>query len=143
MREQWDAFGVSTRRTLAQGALLTGADHEIAQKVGRAVRRRVLDIYRDVDVIVCATAIADAPQLEALDLDDLTAAIRTDYWRAVGNPVVSIPIGFSDRGMPLGMQMAGRPSEDATVLGVADAYQRLTDWHERVPSIAYEEHDRV
>ena len=52
-------------------------------------------------------------------------------------------IGFSDRGMPLGMQMAGRPSEDATVLGVADAYQRLTDWHKRVPSIACEEHDRV
>ena len=143
LREQWDAFGVSTRRTLAQGALLAAGDREIAQKVCRAVRRRVLDLYRDVDVIVCATAIADAPPLEALDLDDLTAAIRTDYWSAVGNPVVSIPIGFSDRGMPLGMQMAGRPSEDATILGVADAYQRLTDWHERVPSIAYEEHDRV
>ena len=142
LRDQWDAFGLSTRRTLAQGALLSAADYAIAQKVGRTVHRLVMDIYRDVDVVVCATAIAEAPQLEALDLNDLTAAIRTDYWSTIGNPVISVPIGFSDRGMPLGMQIAGRPSDDATVVGVADAYQRLTDWHERVPPMTSEQRDR-
>lgn len=143
LREQWEAFGVSTRRTLAQGALLSAADYAIAQKVCRAARRQVLRLYSDVDVIICATAIADAPQLAGLDLNDLTAAIRTDYWSVVGNPVISVPIGFSDRGMPLGMQIAGRPSDDATVLGVADAYQRLTGWHEHVPPMVSEERDRV
>jgi aspartyl-tRNA(Asn)/glutamyl-tRNA(Gln) amidotransferase subunit A len=132
LREQWSAFGVSTRRALANGALLSAADYVMAQKVRRAVRRLVSDLYREVDVIICATALADAPLLEAIDLQDLTAAIRTDYWSAVGNPVASVPIGFSDRGMPLGMQIAGRHFDDATVLRVADGYERLTGWHRRV-----------
>jgi aspartyl-tRNA(Asn)/glutamyl-tRNA(Gln) amidotransferase subunit A len=138
LREQWDSFGVSTRRALAQGALLSAADYAIAQKVRRAVRRLVSDLYRQVDVIVCATALADAPQLEAIDLQDLTAAIRTDFWSAVGNPVASVPIGFTDRGMPLGMQIAGRHFEDATVLCVADGYQCRTAWHQLVPSTVAE-----
>ncbi|MBS1880496.1 MAG: amidase [Actinobacteria bacterium] len=143
LREQWSSFGVSTRRILAQGALLSAADYVNARKARGAVRRLVIDLYRDLDVIVSATAIAEAPPLDAIDLDDLTATIRTDYWSAIGNPVISVPIGFGDRDMPLGMQIAGRPFEDATVLGVADAYQQLTDWHQRVPPMVAAERGRA
>lgn len=53
----------------------------------------------------------------------------------VGLPTVSIPVGFEDRGLPVGMQLAARPLAEATALKVADAHQRDTDWHARVPAL--------
>jgi aspartyl-tRNA(Asn)/glutamyl-tRNA(Gln) amidotransferase subunit A len=45
-----------------------------------------------------------------------------------------VPCGFSADGLPIGLQLAGRPFEDATVLRAAHAYQQVTEWHERQPS---------
>jgi aspartyl-tRNA(Asn)/glutamyl-tRNA(Gln) amidotransferase subunit A len=47
-----------------------------------------------------------------------------------------VPCGFSPQGLPIGMQLVGRPFDEAAVLRVADAYQRLTDWHVRRPVLA-------
>jgi aspartyl-tRNA(Asn)/glutamyl-tRNA(Gln) amidotransferase subunit A len=48
-----------------------------------------------------------------------------------GLPAISFPCGFSSDGLPLGLQVAGKPFEEATVLRIAHAYQQLTDWHRR------------
>jgi Asp-tRNA(Asn)/Glu-tRNA(Gln) amidotransferase A subunit family amidase len=45
-------------------------------------------------------------------------------------------MGFTGNGMPLSLQIAGRPFEEALVLRVGDAYQKVTDWHLRVPPLA-------
>ena len=134
LREQWQMFAPATRRSLSNGLLLTAADLVAAQRVRSTVRRDVAQLYRDVDLIVSPTTLSTAPQLEALSLEELTQSICTDYWSAVGNPVLSLPIGFSAEGMPIGMQIAGRRLDEATVIRAADAYQRLTDWHLQVPS---------
>jgi len=52
-----------------------------------------------------------------------------------GHPAASIPCGFTAGGLPVGLQIVGRPFDEATVLRVADAYQRATDWHRRRPPI--------
>jgi aspartyl-tRNA(Asn)/glutamyl-tRNA(Gln) amidotransferase subunit A len=134
LREQWQMFAPATRRSLSNGLLLTAADLVAAQRVRNIVRRDVTLLYRDVDLIVSPTTLSTAPKLEALSLEELTQSICTDYWSAVGNPVLSLPIGFSAEGMPIGMQIAGRQLDEATVIRAADAYQRLTDWHLQVPS---------
>ena len=54
----------------------------------------------------------------------------------MGLPSVSVPCGFDSKGLPIGFQIQGRPFAEARVLKVADAYQRDTDWHERVPVLA-------
>jgi aspartyl-tRNA(Asn)/glutamyl-tRNA(Gln) amidotransferase subunit A len=48
---------------------------------------------------------------------------------------VSVPCGFSNDGLPIGFQLTGRMFDEATLLRVADAYERKTDWHRRVPSL--------
>ena len=48
-----------------------------------------------------------------------------------GLPAVSFPCGFSSDGLPLGLQVAGQPFAEATVLRIAHAYQQLTDWHRK------------
>ena len=55
-----------------------------------------------------------------------------------GLPAMSIPCGFSEAGLPIGMQVVGAAFDEPMVFKVADAYQRLTDWHLRVPEIARE-----
>ena len=55
-------------------------------------------------------------------------------WNATGQPAASLCCGFSSKeGMPIGLQIIGRPFDEATVLRVGDTYQRLTDWHLRMP----------
>ena len=52
-----------------------------------------------------------------------------------GVPGLVVPCGFSDN-LPVGLQLVGRPFEEATVLRAGDAFQRLTDWHTRRPPLA-------
>ena len=59
----------------------------------------------------------------------------TPPWNVTGMPAVSIPCGFSEGGLPLGLQLAGRPLEDGVVLRLAHAYQQATDWHLRRPPV--------
>ena len=57
-------------------------------------------------------------------------------WNLIGLPALAVPCGFSSTGLPLSMQIVGKPFDETTVLRVGDAYQQLTDWHLRVPPIA-------
>jgi len=52
-----------------------------------------------------------------------------------GHPACAVPCGFTAGGLPIGMQIVGRPFDEATVLRAADAYQRATDWHTRRPPV--------
>jgi aspartyl-tRNA(Asn)/glutamyl-tRNA(Gln) amidotransferase subunit A len=64
----------------------------------------------------------------------LTPSMGT-LFSVLGGPAVALPCGFSESGLPLGFQIAGRPFDDATVLKVGDAYQRLTDHHLQLPPL--------
>ena len=67
-----------------------------------------------------------------------TVGALTQYTRPYnisGTPAVSIPCGFSESGMPIGLQLAGRPFDEATVLRAAHAYERATDWRRRRPPV--------
>jgi aspartyl-tRNA(Asn)/glutamyl-tRNA(Gln) amidotransferase subunit A len=55
----------------------------------------------------------------------------------LGLPGISVPAGFDDRGLPIAFQLVGRPFAESTLLRVADAYQRVTDWHTRLPTLAH------
>jgi aspartyl-tRNA(Asn)/glutamyl-tRNA(Gln) amidotransferase subunit A len=60
----------------------------------------------------------------------------TRPFNLTGHPAASVPCGFTAEGLPMGLQIIGRPFDEVTVLRVADAYQRITDWHTRRPPLA-------
>jgi aspartyl-tRNA(Asn)/glutamyl-tRNA(Gln) amidotransferase subunit A len=57
----------------------------------------------------------------------------TNPFNLLGFPAISVPCGFDGAGLPVGLQLVGRPWEEATVLRAAHAYEQATDWHRRHP----------
>jgi len=65
----------------------------------------------------------------------MAVSANTRPFNYLGLPTISVPCGFDDGGLPIGLQLAARPFAEARVLAVADAFQRVTDWHKRVPAL--------
>lgn len=102
-------------------------------------------MFSQVDVLATPTIPTVLPTLAETDIDHgnldaidrfLAVSVNTRPFNYLGLPVVSLPCGFDPNGLPIGMQIAGRPFAEARVLKVADAYQRETDWHQRRPAVA-------
>ena len=80
-----------------------------------------------------------APTFEGYDPDAVRRlATFMGIWNLTGLPALSVGCGFSDGGLPIGLQIIGKPFDEPMVFKVGDAYQRLTDWHTRRPGIAQE-----
>jgi len=80
------------------------------------------------------TATVGAPLL-ASDLWVAMAQVLTPFWNGVGLPALSVPMGFTEAGLPLGLQLAGPAFSEARLLRLGDAYQQRTDWHLRTPPL--------
>ncbi|MCF2528285.1 amidase [Yinghuangia soli] len=136
---RWEEFGTVGRTAFTTGAFYTAADYVRAQGVRRTGQEAVNNLLGKVDLLVTPTATVGAPRVDTLDTPGFMAvfgsAVHTPYWSAVGNPTLSVPVGFSDDGLPLAMQISGRPFDEATVLRAGEAYQRRAGWHTEIPDM--------
>ena len=131
------------RQLVEIGRFVTGPDYLKAEQV-RAVLmedfRRALD---RVDVIVGPTTPITAWKVGewTARIGDRDESVLAASWRftfpynLTGLPAISIPCGFDREGLPIGLQIAGRPFDEATVLRVAHAYERTHEWKERAPAL--------
>ncbi|MEL7157416.1 MAG: amidase [Actinomycetota bacterium] len=132
LAERWDDYGRPTRLTIAQGALISAGDLVQIERVRRMARRQLqADMaQRGVDVLVGPTAGYGAPPFSGAPKEVIsTKALHTPPWNTTGMPALSVPMGLDDDGLPLGLQIAGRPFDDHLVLAVGHAYQAMTDHH--------------
>ena len=140
LAERWDDYGSFTRQMIVSGLFYTAVDHVQAQRVRRFVASKVDAVLGTVDVIATPTAGAGAPPVDNLDFATaLTLPVFTAPWNALGLPTISVPCGFTDDRLPVGLQLAGRRFDEVTVLRAADGFQTLTDWHKRRPPLALDE----
>jgi aspartyl-tRNA(Asn)/glutamyl-tRNA(Gln) amidotransferase subunit A len=131
------SFGV--RAGLAAGVVYSAADYVQAQRARRVVQKAMRDeVFDKVDLVLTPAAFQGAVSLAELagPMSNWFRAVNTPFWDLTGHPVITVPIGFTEAGLPLAMQLAGRPFDEATVLRAADAYQRGTSWHLAVPQLA-------
>lgn len=138
LRDRWDDYFERTRLMVGWGALVSGADYVQAQRVRRVGQRSLMELFQTYDVIVTPTASSTAPSCATIGAGSPFGSmgrVHTAYWDAVGNPVLAVPMGFADDGLPLSLQFAAKPFDEAALVRIGDAYQRATDWHLRVPAI--------
>ena len=137
-------YDPEVRTRLQLGAFVTGAHYVKGQQVRALVRREVDAALARRDVLLAPATPLTAPRLDERQttLGDGPSDVRSALIRLTrpfnfsGHPACSVPCGFTTDGLPIGMQLVGRPFDEATVLRAADAYQRLTDWHTRRPVLA-------
>jgi len=134
-------FGAEVKRRIMLGtyALSAGyydAYYLRAQKVRTLIRRDFEAVFRDHDVVVTPTAPTTAFRIGERTSDPLQMYLSDIYTISVnlaGLPGLSLPCGFDVRGLPIGLQIIGRPFAEETVLQAAHAYEQATDWHRRLP----------
>ncbi|MBV8609273.1 MAG: amidase, partial [Singulisphaera sp.] len=109
-----------------------------------AQARRVFErAFESVDVLVTPTIAAPPPTTADMnkDLESSTRLGAIYYFRNTapfdvwGNPTISVPCGFTRKGLPIGLQISGPNGGEAAVLQLARAYEQATDWHTRAPSV--------
>jgi aspartyl-tRNA(Asn)/glutamyl-tRNA(Gln) amidotransferase subunit A len=128
------------RARLELGFRISAHDYlQAARLRARIARTFVREVFEDVDVLLTPTIPEPAPALETVKggtTEDLVLRMArfsrfTRPFNALGIPVLSVPCGFSSAGLPVGLQVAGRPFDEATVLRVGHAYERASTWRDR------------
>jgi aspartyl-tRNA(Asn)/glutamyl-tRNA(Gln) amidotransferase subunit A len=131
--ERWEDYGRFTRPFLARGALCTSGDYVQAQRFRSYFCREIARLFDSVDVIVTPAALGPAQRLADRVAEKVSAAPSfTGQWNLAGLPAVVLPCGIDDSNLPLALQIIGKPFAERTLLRVADAYQRHTNWHLRL-----------
>ena len=138
-----DKLDPAVRLRLEAGLFVSAADYLKAQQARAKFNREMAGLFREVDLLAGPAEPITAPPILATEVDidgqrfGATAAL-TQYTRPYnisGAPAISLPCGFSESGMPIGLQLAGKPFAETTVLQAAYAYEQATDWHNRRPPI--------
>ena len=139
-----EGFGAEVKRRIMLGtyALSAGyydAYYLKAQKVRTLIKRDFDEIFKRCDVIVTPTAPTTAFKLGEKTQDPLQMYLSDIYTistNLAGLPALSLPCGFDSEGMPIGMQIIGKPFDESTILRVAHGYEQATEWHKKKPTMA-------
>jgi aspartyl-tRNA(Asn)/glutamyl-tRNA(Gln) amidotransferase subunit A len=143
MRERPADYGSAVRARLEAGyAIPATAYLEVLRMRAAWLERFCSTTLSGADLYLVPAMTTTTPTLEqtgpkgGADMPTLLARVtRLTRWvNYLGVPALVVPCGFDSRGMPISMQLVGRPFGEGTLLAAAHAFQRETDWHERIPS---------
>jgi aspartyl-tRNA(Asn)/glutamyl-tRNA(Gln) amidotransferase subunit A len=139
IHRQWllktpELYGERGRLRIAAGAFVTASDYVNAQRERTRLVAEVAATMRDVDLLVMPTRQMVAPILGGYDSS--VGPSLTRPFNMTGYPALSICNGFSSSGLPISLQIAGRPFEDHLVLKAGDAFEKATSFRSVRPNLA-------
>jgi aspartyl-tRNA(Asn)/glutamyl-tRNA(Gln) amidotransferase subunit A len=143
LRERADDYGIQVRARLQNGLAYSAAEYLEALRWRGPALAAHLVASADVDIIVAPASRAVAPTIEETDVGggpEAEAAIQriTRFMRPInylGLPVLLVPAGHSPAGLPIGLQVIGKPFGDEATVAVGHAFQAITDYHRRMPKL--------
>ncbi|HVB66725.1 MAG TPA: amidase [Acetobacteraceae bacterium] len=135
LRTQLGAFGEDFLGRSLAALLITGADYVQSTRERRVMMAEMAPLYARHDVLVTAGP-GPASRLDAWrTIDFWRKPSLTTPFNVTAGPALAQCIGFTDAGLPLSMQVAGRPFDETTVLRLAHAYEAATPWRSRRPML--------
>ena len=144
LRSRGDYYGADVRERMQQGLLVPATTYLKAQRLRAVLRRELEQVFEKVDLLVTPTAASPAPKLDAgpgqigAPTGALRSALRrfTQPFNLTGSPALTVPCGFSRDGLPIGLQLVGRPFDEARLLNLAHAYEQSTPWKDHHPALS-------
>jgi aspartyl-tRNA(Asn)/glutamyl-tRNA(Gln) amidotransferase subunit A len=141
IREKGSRLHPNVRLRLEAGLFVSAEAYVQAQRARRLFYRRSLDLLKEVDILAGPAVPVKAfkigtKRVKMGEKEISVTPLLTQYTRPFnlnGFPAITVPCGISEEGLPIGLQLSGRPFEDGTVLRTAHAYEQATDWHQRKP----------
>jgi aspartyl-tRNA(Asn)/glutamyl-tRNA(Gln) amidotransferase subunit A len=149
LRERPQDYGDDVRLLLEAGELLLATQYLQAQRYRALLRDQTMAALAHADVLVCPTLPFAATPLGDVSVEitpgapeNMLSAIMqfTGLPSLTGLPAISVPCGFDADGLPVGLQLIGRPFDEATLLRAAAALQSQTDFHTKVPPLVSGSH---
>jgi aspartyl-tRNA(Asn)/glutamyl-tRNA(Gln) amidotransferase subunit A len=122
--------------------LIPAADYMKVLRIRHAIVLETMKIFENYDALLApmsptgARQIAIPTMVPNSDADSVSGGGILTLGNIAGLPAVSVPCGFTRRGLPVGLSFVGGPMADATVLQIAYAYEQATDWHEKRPTFS-------
>ena len=130
-------YGADVRELLDAGLNLSALDYVTAVRARDAARREFVEAFRKVDVLLTPATPIPAPPISIgmESSNELRPRLtqETRIFNLLGLPAISVPCGFTEAGLPIGMQLAGSWWDEKRLIHIADAYQNATGWHRRLP----------
>jgi aspartyl-tRNA(Asn)/glutamyl-tRNA(Gln) amidotransferase subunit A len=128
-------FGADFLSRALPSVLFTAHDYVQATREHRRMMVEMEPLYARFDAFVTA-GMGEAPRItDYRSIGFWQKPSLFTAWNVTGQPVLQIPNGFGRNGLPLGMQIVGRPFGETTILRVGHAYERATEWHTRRPPL--------
>jgi aspartyl-tRNA(Asn)/glutamyl-tRNA(Gln) amidotransferase subunit A len=134
-------YQIPTRRSLQNGANLKAADYVRSLWKLETIRRTIDDAFTDFDLVVLPTrrhtprTVDASIKREESDKPRNPELENTGQFDIYGIPAISVPCGFTNAGLPVGLMIAGPRFSESRVLALANAYERATEWHKRRPAL--------
>jgi aspartyl-tRNA(Asn)/glutamyl-tRNA(Gln) amidotransferase subunit A len=135
LKEHLEMFGDDIRRRLEDGAKTTSTEYILARRTQTEVRKRCEQFFESYDLLLTPTTPIAAPTVEGHDAVEQAGRLTrfTAPFNLTGLPALSIPCGFTEAGLPIGLQIISGAGADLKVLNAGYAYEQLTEWHLHVP----------
>lgn len=135
LREHPDWFGADVRQRLEMGAGHTSSEYALARREQAEARRRCEQFFESVEILILPATPIPAPTIEGHDaLEQARRLTRfTAPFNLTGLPALCLPCGFTEAGLPIGLQLVAGAWGEATVLQAGQAYEAATAWHDRKP----------
>ncbi len=142
--EHFDALDPVVAYRMIKGKDIPAHEYLQTSLDWKRLRAEALDAMRDVDALLCPATMVPALPIEQVD-ESIEAYAEANMKclrnTAIGNILnlcgLSVPCGFTEKGLPVGLMIYGKPFDEATLLRIGNAFQQATDWHRRTPDLAW------
>ncbi len=137
-----EGFGAEVKRRIILGTYVLSSGYYDAfylraQKVRTLIRQDFLNAYKEVDALITPTS--PIPAFKIGEKSDPLALYLCDIYtigvNLAGLPAISVPCGFTQGHLPIGVQLIGQPFQEANLLAIAHAYERAHDWGTKYPNL--------
>ncbi|WP_254694981.1 amidase [Antarctobacter heliothermus] len=121
-------YGALLRGRLIVASMLSSNDYIQAQRRRQELSQELVEMMREVDVLITATAVGEAPRMDEITTwDGLESPSFTAPWNLVGLPAIAVRMGFGPKGLPISVQLGGRKFDEARLFQVADLIEANND----------------